>query len=88
MIPDIQKYLLKTAIENIDFFDEECLEYGQYHEGTEGWRIKLLEKIGIGSQEAAARRYFHQSKQKIKEEAEKFELMLAQFYEKKGGLRV
>lgn len=45
LLPEIQKYLIKVAIESSDFFETTYIERGVHMNELEGWRKKLLENI-------------------------------------------
>lgn len=55
MLPEIQKYIAKTAVEQSDFFDKEFLMDGEHRGEGESWRKNMLEKIDIGSEDITTR---------------------------------
>lgn len=46
VLPEIQKYVIKTAIEKEDFFDVNYLRTGIPARNVENWRKAMLENIG------------------------------------------
>jgi len=42
LLPEIQKYLIKIALENSDFFETSYISTGRHRNELEGWRKKLL----------------------------------------------
>ena len=42
LLPEIQKYLIKVAIQSSDFFEKTYIESGVHVNELEGWRKKLL----------------------------------------------
>jgi hypothetical protein len=42
MIPDLQKYIIKTAEEGTDLFDSNFLTDGSFGAGVEQWRKDMI----------------------------------------------
>ena len=55
LLPEIQKYLFKSASEQSDMFNEEYVRTGEHSEEMETWRRTMLESFNLKTE---VREYF------------------------------